>query len=237
MSISIEKAVIARYDFKDKRFEILVDPEKALELKKGKPIDIREILAVYEIYKDSRKAERASIEDIERVFHTKDIFKAAEEIIKRGEFHLTAEQKRKMIEEKKMQIATIISRKSINPQTNTPHPPQRILNAMEQARVSIDPLMDAELQVDKVLKEIKKLLPIRIEVSIVEIKIPAQYSGFAYSQIKRFPIEIIEESWLNDGSLKLKIKISSGMRDDLFGKIASITHGNFESRILETKGV
>lgn len=237
MTISIEKAVIARYEYKDKRFEILVDPEKALELKKGKNVDMRQIMAVYEIYKDARKAERASEEDIEKVFHTKDIFKVAEEIIKRGEFHLTAEQKRKMIEEKKMQIATIISRKSINPQTNTPHPPQRIINAMEKAKVSIDPLIDAELQVDKVLKEIKKLLPIRIEVSTVEIKIPPQYSGVAYSQIKKFPIELIEESWLNDGTLKLKIKISSGLRDELFGKIATITHGNFESKILETRGV
>jgi DNA repair exonuclease SbcCD ATPase subunit len=50
----------------------------------------------------------------------------------------------RMLEEKRNKIATIIAQRSINPQTNTPHPVSRILKAMEEARVAIDPFKPVE---------------------------------------------------------------------------------------------
>ncbi|MEM4441198.1 MAG: SBDS family protein, partial [Desulfurococcaceae archaeon] len=39
-----EKHVIARFEAKGHRFEILVDPDKALQLREGKSISIDEVL-------------------------------------------------------------------------------------------------------------------------------------------------------------------------------------------------
>ena len=175
--IGVDKAVVASYENKGKRFEILVNPKKAWEFKQGKINDISEVVVINEIYRDARKAERASQEELKEIFNTTDFFKIAEIILKKGKFRLTAEQKRRMIEEKKIQIANIISRRAINPQTNAPHPPKRILNAMEQAKVSIDPFIDAELQVDRIIKQISSLLPLKFEISIIEIKVPLKYIG------------------------------------------------------------
>ena len=229
--ISVDKAVVARLKIKNLSFEILVDPKKAFEMKKGANVNIQEVLAYPAIYKDARKGEAVREEDLQKTFGTKDIYKIAEEIIKKGEFSLTTEQKRELIEEKKNQIATLISKRAINPQTNTPHPPQRILNAMEKAGVNIDPFIDAEVQVEKVLKAIKPLLPIKFEKVLLQIKIPSQFAGKAYSIISKAG-EVKNEEYLADGSLQVQIEIFSGVQDEFFRKLAEITKGNYESKVL-----
>ena len=141
-----------------------------------------------------------------------------------------------MVEQKKNQIANIIARKGINPQTNTPHPPQRILNAMEQAGVNIDPFVDAELQVDKVLKEIKALLPIKFQKVTIQFKIPPQYSSKVFSIVKR-SVDVKSEKWLDDGSLEISVEVLAGVQDEIFQKISSLTHGNFESKIVKREDI
>jgi len=229
--VSVDKAVVARLSIKNSNFEILVDPKKAWDLKKGKNVDINEVLAYPAIYKDARKGEVVQQSELQKAFGTTDVFRIAEEIVKRGEFSLTTEQKKEMIEEKKNLIANIISKRAINPQTNTPHPPQRILNAMEQVGVNIDPFLDAEAQVEKVLKEIKKILPIKFQKTLLQLKIPAQYVGKAYSLISSAG-EIKNENYSQDGSLILEIEIFSGIQDEFFRKLGEITKGNFESKVV-----
>ncbi|MEM7825249.1 MAG: ribosome assembly factor SBDS [Candidatus Aenigmatarchaeota archaeon] len=236
MSVSIDKAVVSRLFISGRKFEILVDPYKALDLKKGIKINMDEILAYPAIYRDVRSTECVPENELQKFFGTTDIFKVAERIIKEGELQLTTEQRRKMVEQKKNQIANIIAKRGINPQTNTPHPPQRILNAIEKVGVSIDPFIDAELQVDKVLKEIKSLLPIKFQKITLNFKIPPQYSTKVFSMIKR-STEIKSEKWLNDGSLELTVEILAGVQDEIFQKISSLTHGNFESKIMKREDV
>jgi ribosome maturation protein SDO1 len=233
--VSVEDAVISRLSIKGQNFEVLVDPNKALEIKKGKKID-EDALAYPEIYRDVRKAMRASEEDLEKVFGTTDVLTIAEKIIRHGKLQLTTEQRRKLVEEKKNQIAHIISRKGINPQTGTPHPPQRILNAMEEAGVNIDPFIDAELQVDKVLKAIKPLIPINLQRYTIQLRIPVEYTGKIYSVLKSFTT-IINEKWLGDGSLEATVVIPAGIQDELYSKIASLTKGNFESKIVKKEEI
>ena len=234
MSISIDKAVIARLQKGEEKFEILVDPKLAFELKKGEDVRIEDVLAYPAIYKDARKGEVVSKESLVKAFGSTDVYQIAKKILMEGEFQLTTQQKRELIEQKKMQIANIIARRGVNPQTNTPHPPQRIINAMEEVGVNVDPFMDAELQVERVLKEIKKVLPIKVGRVEIEVKIPAQYSGKVYSIIRKFG-EPKSEQWLNDGSLKVVIELAAGMQQSFFDKISSLTHGNFESRVLGEK--
>ncbi|MEM5766331.1 MAG: ribosome assembly factor SBDS [Candidatus Aenigmatarchaeota archaeon] len=236
MTVGVDKAVIARLQRSGQRFEILVDPEKALEVKKGIKVSMDDLLAYPVIYKDSKKGEAVSEQDLQKVFGTTDIMKIAEKIIKEGEIQLTTEQRRKMTEQKKIQIANIISRRGINPQTNTPHPPQRIINAMEQVGINIDPFIDAELQVDKVLKVIKTILPIKFQKVVLQIKIPPQFSGSSYNILKNAG-NIVNEEWLGDGSLVVNIELLAGVQEELFQKLSSLTHGNFESKVIKREDI
>lgn len=232
MVVSIDKAVIARLNYSGRRFEILIDPYKALELKRGMKVDMNDILAYPAVYKDVRSTENVPESELQKAFGTTDVFKIAEKIIKEGEIQLTTEQRRQMVEQKRNQIANIISKRGINPQTNSPHPPQRILNVMEKSGVNIDPFLDAESQIEKVLKEIKPIIPISFQKVIIQIKIPAQYAGKSYSILKNYG-SLTDEKWLNDGSLQVNLKILAGMQDELFEKVSSLTHGQFESKIIK----
>lgn len=157
------------------------------------------------------------------------MMKIADRIIRNGELQLTTEQRRAMVEQRRTQIAELISRRGINPQNNMPHPPQRIANAMDQCGINVDPFVDAELQVDKIVKEIKKLLPITFQKLVLEIKIPPQFAGKLYSVLKSSG-EILKENWLGDGSLSVNIKILAGIQTDFFQKMSNLTHGQFESK-------
>jgi ribosome maturation protein SDO1 len=170
-------------------------------------------------------------QELQKAFGTTDVNKIAEKIIKEGEIQLTTEQRRTMVEEKRIQIASIIAKRGINPQTNTPHPLQRIQNAMKESGINIEPFIDAELQVDKVVNAIKVLLPIRFQKVTLQIKIPSQYSGKVYSVLKESG-GLKQEQWLADG-LQVSLEILAGVQEDLTQKIAGLTHGSFELKVIK----
>jgi len=234
--VSVEDAVICRVKKGGFVFEILVDPYKAAEFRKNKTGDLDEILAVKNIYRDARKGDLISTEEVLKAFGTSDINTVINKMLIEGEIQLTTEQRRKMVNEKKIQIADIISKRAINPQTNLPHPPSRIINAMEQVGVHIDPFTDAESQVDNVIKSIKSLLPIKIQRIIFQVTIPPQFTGKVYSLLKKVVNEF-EERWLNDGSLQAIINVPAGVQMDLMKSIGDATHGNFKSEIIRREDV
>ena len=221
--VSVDKAVIARLEKGGKHFEILVDPELAYKFREGKSVSMAEMLAVNEVFKDAKKGMPVSRQDLIEVFGTDNIDEIAKVILKEGNIQLTTEFRRKKLEEKKKQIADFIARNSIDPQTKNPHPIDRILNAMEQAKVHIDIFKSVEEQVDDVIKAIRGIIPISFEKIRIEVKIPPQHAGKCYGIIKSFGVE---PKWQSDGSLQAILEIPAGLRESLYTKINNITHGD-----------
>ncbi|MEW5759440.1 MAG: ribosome assembly factor SBDS [Candidatus Thermoplasmatota archaeon] len=228
--VSLEEAVVARLEAKGLNFEILVDPEAIEKLKRGEG-DIISSLAVEEIFKDSKKGDRAAEENIMKVFGTKNIEAVAKQIIERGEIQLTTEQRRKMQEMKKKQIITMIVKNAINPQTKTPHPPQRIETAINEAKVRIDPFKPVDVQVKDVLNAIKTILPIRFETVKIAVKISGEDYGKMYSSLKAFG-EIKKEEWSSDGKWIGLIEMPAGMQVEFFEMLNEKTKGNVETKIV-----
>jgi ribosome maturation protein SDO1 len=232
MTISVDKAVVGRMTVGGMKFEILVDPNKALDFKRGAKIDVKEILAYPVIYKDTKTSESVSTSDLQKAFGTTDPIKAAERIIKNGDIQLTTEQRRSMVEQRKTQIAAIISKKGVNPQTNAPHPQARIAAVMDQVGVMVDPFADAESQVDRVLKAIKTVIPIKFEKIVLQIKVPAQHAGKAFPVLKSGG-SLKGERWLNDGSLEAEVEILAGVQEEFQQKLANTTKGEYESKVIK----
>lgn len=234
--ISIEDAVIAKLKKSGINFEILVDPNKALEFKKGMQHSIDDVLATPDVYRDARKGDVISNDELQKNFGTTNMIDVSKKIILEGELQFTTEQRRKMTEDKKNKIADMIAKRAINPQTNTPHPTNRILNAMDQAGARIDPFMDAEAQIDGVIKTIKTLLPIKLQRITFQITVPPQHTGKVYSLLNKV-VDTFEEKWLNDGSLQAILNVPAGIQMDIMKSIGDATHGDFKAEILKKEDV
>ena len=236
MPISVDKAVIARLKTHGETFEVLVDPYLARDFKEGKDVPIEEILATPYVFKDAHKGDKASEHEMEKIFGTSDPYEVAKIILRKGEVQLTAEQRRQMLEDKRRYIATIIHRHAVDPRTGYPHPVDRILRAMEEAGVHVDLFKDAEAQVPGVLKAIRPLLPIKMEVKVIAVKVPGDYVGKAYGEVRKFG-KIKREEWANDGSWLFLIEIPGGIEEEFYEKLNALTKGNAVTKLIERKGL
>ncbi|MCK9277863.1 MAG: ribosome assembly factor SBDS [Methanoculleus sp.] len=232
--IPLDQAVVARLESYGERFEVLVDPDQAMRIRQGEDVELEEAVAADYVFSNAAHAERASDEALLKVFKTTEFEPAALRIIQKGEIHLTSEQRRHLIAEKRNRVVTFISRNAINPQTGFPHPPQRIELAMEEARVNIDPFKPVEEQVKEVVKALRPLLPIRFEEIRIAVKIPADYAAKAYGELQT-AVTLEQNEWQKDGSWIAVVRIPAGIQEEFYDLINKISKGNAETRIVERK--
>ncbi|MEM4297193.1 MAG: ribosome assembly factor SBDS [Nitrososphaerota archaeon] len=179
-----EAYTVARLERGGNTFEILVDPELALRYKMGEKVPITKVLAYEEVYRDWRKGVRASESELRKFFGEVGIHEIAARIIAEGEVQTTADQRRRLVEEKRKQIIDFIARNAIDPRTNMPHPPQRVELALEEVGFSVDPFLDAKQQAMKAIERLRTVLPLKIGVIRVRIRIPGDLMGKSYGMIK-----------------------------------------------------
>ncbi|RLG71100.1 MAG: ribosome assembly factor SBDS [Candidatus Iainarchaeum archaeon] len=224
--VKLEDAIIARFEFANERFEILVDPNLAWDVRRGKDVDLNDLLAINRIFKDAKKGIEQSKEALQKAFNTTELRTIVVKIIRSGTLQLTTEQRRKMVEKKKREIIDLITKNSYNPQTNTPHPPQRIELALEQLKIHIDPFKPASEQAAEIVKKLKTIMPISMEKLLLKFSIPVQQVGKALSILHRYNVK--KEEWLNDGSLLATVEIPAGLKQELINALAHATSGNFD---------
>ena len=231
--INLNKAVIARYHNGELRFEILVDPEKARELKQGKEIDVDDVIASPDIFSDSSKAKKAPEENLMKVFGSIDYKKIVPVILQKGEIQLTTEQKHKMQEDRRKQILNLISISAVDPRTHIPHPLNRLEKVFDKTRHHVDIFKSAESQVDEVLKKMKKILPIKMEVIDVAVHVNATHAGKVAGYIHT--LKRLKEQWAGDGSYYSLVELPAGLKSDFEDKINKMTRGEVELKVIERK--
>lgn len=229
--VKLEEAIVAKYVHAGVHFEILVDPDLALKLKKGQPVNMDDLLATDDIYEDAKKSERQTEEKIRKVFGTMDVREIAIKIIKEGEVQLTTEQRRALKEEKRKAIVEFISKNAMNPQTQSPHPPLRIETALAELKIQVDEFKDIPTQVNEILPKLRTLLPISLERIQIAVRVPVMYTAQALNVLHKYGMK--NQEWQNDGSLIAVVEIPAGMKQELFEKLNHATHGEVVTKIME----
>ncbi|MBT3720881.1 ribosome assembly factor SBDS [archaeon] len=211
-------------------FEVIIDPDKILEFKKGK-LKAKESVMYEKVFFDAKKGLEASSEIMNKVFNTENVVEVIDVILNDGEIQFTQEYREEKQKEKFNRILEIISRNAIDAKTGLPHPRNRIESAMEEARVKIDVFKDAEEQVDDIVHKLKPIIPIKLAMKEIQIKIPAQYTGTAYGVVSKYG-KILMDNWLNDGSWLCSVEIPAGIQNDFFDALNRLTQGTVESKVL-----
>ncbi|MFQ5883712.1 MAG: ribosome assembly factor SBDS [Thermoplasmata archaeon] len=227
-----ENKVIARFEKGGESFEVVVEPDVVQAIRDGEEADLEKGMAIDTIFRDAKKGTRSSEEKMEEVFGTADPIAVARILIEEGEIQVTTEQRRKMLEAKRRSIIDTIARNAINPQSGTPHPPQRIENAMAEAKVNIDPFKSVDEQVQDVLVALQPLLPIRFEKVKIAVKLSAEDCAKCYGDIKAYG-RILQEEWQKSGFWIGLIEMPAGMQTEFFDKLNEKTKGMVETKIVK----
>jgi ribosome maturation protein SDO1 len=221
----MDKPTVVRFAVEGEKFELLVKPDPALEFKLGKKKDISAILVSEEIYSDSNKGTRASTEKLMKAFKTTDPTAIATIILQKGDLNLTTDQRRKMVSEKRKQIVEFIAKNYVDPRSHLPHPPLRIEQAMDDARVSVDPFKNVDEQTKDVVEQLRSIIPLKSENMLLEILVPAQFAAQSYSVLKSVG-SLKKEEWQANGSLKVILDIPAAARANVIDRLGSITKGS-----------
>ncbi|KAB1188598.1 MULTISPECIES: ribosome assembly factor SBDS [Haloferax] len=232
--ISLDEAVTARLESHGARFEVLIDPDAALAIKRDEfDGDLEDVIAAEDVFEDASRGDRPAETDLEKVFGTTDPMQIIPEVVKKGEIQITADQRREMQEQKRKSLINRIARNAVNPQMNdSPHPPERIERALEEAGFKIDPMEPVESQVDDALEALRPVLPIKFAEVTIAVQLPAQYAGSGQAQIRSYG-DLEREEWQNDGSWVGVITFPAGMQNDFYDKVNNITSGTAETRIVK----
>ncbi len=213
-------STLARITKAGKHFEIKVDLDDALKFKKGETNFIE--AEGDRIFNDVKKGEVASPSDLKDAFKTDDTTEIIGRIVKEGEVQTTQEHRNEEQEKKFKQVVDFLATNAVDPQTGHPHTTERIKNAIEQAHINIKNI-PIDNQINDILEEIQKIIPIKIETKKVKITIPAIHTGKAYGVITQYKEK---ETWLDDGSLEVVVNVPSGIVMDFYDKLNSVTHGS-----------
>ncbi|MFH1522036.1 MAG: ribosome assembly factor SBDS [archaeon] len=206
-----------------KHFEILVDLDEAMKVRKGEG-NLGVAVLTGAIFHNLKSGEHAGDKDLEEAFGTSDMMAVAEKIIKGGEVVRTTESMKSEHDMKYKQVVDFLASNAVSPE-GRPYTPDRIMKALYEARVNVKN-KPIEGQVSEILDQLSKILPIKIEMKKVKLTIPALHTGKAYGIVKEF---IIGETWKNNGDLEVIVEMPSGLIFDFYDKINGATQGSVMS--------
>ena len=103
--VSLDDAVLARFEWGGERFEILVDPALVDSWRKDQEsVQLDELLATDSVWTDARNGDRPTKSSLENAFGTTELRACVEKILEKGSIQLTTAQRKQIIEENKRKI-------------------------------------------------------------------------------------------------------------------------------------
>jgi len=215
---------LVRYKTHGKTFEVAIDADKAVSYKEGEAVDVEEIISAEHIFEDMKKGLHAKEADLKEIFGTEDAVAIAKVMLEKGEIQFTQKYRNDLREKKLNRIVSLIHRNAINPKTKLPHPENRILAAMDEAKVKINDLKRAEDQIEDIVTKLRPIIPLSLETAKLRIHVPTQFSARLRGVLMNWG-KLSSEEWLDDGSLLVELQLPAGLQGELMDELNNITHG------------
>lgn len=215
--VSLDDAVVARWEYGGKRYEVLLDPDMVEAFREDPTsVNLDDFMAVEDVFHDARQGERPAVEDLVSTFGSEDVAEATRTILERGSIQLTTAQRKARVEAMRQRILHHIHTEAVDPRTKSPHPRARLELALEESRFSVDPFKRLEAQVKDAINVLKPLLPLSFE----RIKLAFKVNGSAYGRAHQMlRPDLKREEWLSDGSWVAVVEVPTARKADLIGEV------------------
>ena len=222
--VSLDDAVLARYEHGGKRFEILIDPQLVDSYRNDpESVELDTFLATDEVWLDARGGERPTSDQLLSAFGSANIDECVSKIMEKGTIQLTTVQRKERVVSMKAAIIHKIASTAIDPRSKMPHPPSRIETALEESRYSVDPFLSIDRQVTDAIKLMRPLIPLKFATARLAFRIP----GVEYGSVQKLLRElVIKEEWLANGDWACVVEVPAGSKIDLMGDIAKRSKGS-----------
>lgn len=214
--------VLARLQIKDRRFEVWVDCDKAMDIKNGRSNDIEGALLVDRIFKDAKKGEAAG--NLKDHLKTEDVYQAALKIIKEGEVQVSAAYRERETTALKNRVIDEVSSTVIDVSNDMPIPRKRIELALEQVHYNFDTKKPEKVQTEELIDRLRKVLPLKVGEFSYIAEADSQYTSAILSAVKRFGK--MKSSDLGGERIRVEFSVSPKERDVLVSKLRELTHGS-----------
>ena len=203
-----------------KHFEILVDLDEALKVRRGEG-NINVAVLTGAVFHNLKSGEHAGEKEMEEAFGSSDVMVVAEKIIKSGEIEKPTEFVKKEHDARYKQVVDFLVRNAVSPE-GKPYTPDRIMKALGEAHVNVKN-KPIESQVEEILDQLGKVLAVKIERKKVKLVVPAVHTGRSYGIVKEF---MVSEDWKNNGDLEVVVEVPAGLVMDFYDRINSATQGS-----------
>jgi ribosome maturation protein SDO1 len=137
--------------------------------------DLGEVLQTETVFTNVSKGQVAKKEDLIKAFGQDNTVEICKIILEKGELQVSEKERNANLESTFKEIATMVSDKCVNPETNRPYPVTIIEKAMKDAHYSIKPNKNVKSQALDVIKILKEHIPIekaqmRVKISVTNCK-------------------------------------------------------------------
>ncbi|KAG8834374.1 hypothetical protein FRC17_009049 [Serendipita sp. 399] len=183
--IKLTNVAIVRLKKGGKRFEVACYKNKIQEWRNGVETDIDDVVQVNNVFINVSKGEVARSDDLKKAFGKASIEAIVREILQRGEIQIGEKEREHELSTLWKEIATLISEKCVDPDTDRPIPVGMIEKAMNEAGFSVKPGKSAKSQTSECIKLIQtnSKLPIRRARMRIKVIIPVAESSAVREKI------------------------------------------------------
>ncbi|MBI4440951.1 ribosome assembly factor SBDS [Candidatus Woesearchaeota archaeon] len=212
-------------------FEIDIEPQRALEFRHGKDIDIRDVLKVQRIFHDVSKAEFAKNTELKEFFDTEDPLEVAKVILQKGEIQPTIDELARLHEEKKKRIFDVLIKYAVTAKTRKPINAEHLESIIHQGKVKMDIHEPDSWLIRKIVEAAKSIMPLDFDVHKIQVTLAPQFIEQARYHMKTLT-KIVSEEMLPDGSWQVTAEVPVGIKEELFNYLNALTHGKFSSKLV-----
>lgn len=156
------------------------------------------VLQSEQIFINVSKGQVAKLSDLEEAFKTTDATQVALEILKKGQVQLGEKERSAALESMFKDIATLISDKSVDPNSKRPYPVTMIEKAMSDAHYSVHTGKSAKQQCAEVLKLLQTVMPIEAAKLRINCCLPSRDAKRIKASIIALTEEVTDESYTGD---------------------------------------
>lgn len=233
----LTNVAVVRLKKAGKRFEIACYPNKVTSWRNKIEKDIDEVLQTHAVFMNVSKGQVAKSDDLKRAFGMEDQTQICLQILAKGELQVSEKERHSQMESTFREIATVVTEKCVNPETNRPYTVTMIEKAMKDLHFSVKPGKNTKQQALEVIKQLKESGTINIRKAQMRIRVStsAKDAKKLKEKIKKLASAVESEDFSDE--FEMVLLIDPGCFREIDQLVRAETRGKGQLEVMNLKNI